>query len=70
MERGDGKDNHRLALQTISLIHYQLFKLLKVMGLIDSVVSCHELCESIVAEAEAVINGRLSNSVTTTADDR
>ena len=46
------------------------FELLKVMGLIDSVVSCHELCESIVAEAEAVINGRLSNSVTTTADDR
>ena len=69
MERGDGKDDHRLALQTISLIHHS-FELLKVMGLIDSVVSCHELCESIVAEAEAVINGRLSNSVTTTADDR
>ena len=69
MERGDGKEDQRLALQTISLIHYS-FELLKVMGLIDSVVSCHELCESIVAEAEAVINGRLSNSVTTTADDR
>ena len=69
MERGDGKEDHRLALQTISLIDHS-FGLLKVMGLIDSVVSCHELCESIVAEAEAVINGRLSNSVTTTADDR
>ena len=69
MERGDGKDDQRLALQTISLIDHS-FELLKVMGLIDSVVSCHELCESIVAEAEAVINGRLSNSVTTTADDR
>ena len=69
MECGDGKDDQRLALQTISLIDHS-FELLKVMGLIDSVVSCHELCESIVAEAEAVINGRLSNSVTTTADDR
>ena len=69
MERGDGKEDHRLALQTIFLIDHS-FELLKVMGLIDSVVSCHELCESIVAEAEAVINGRLSNSVTTTADDR
>ena len=69
MERGDGKDDQRLALQTISLINHS-FELLKVMGLINSVVSCHELCESIVAEAEAVINGRLSNSVTTTADDR
>ena len=69
MERGDGKDDQRLALQTISLIDHS-FELLKVMGLINSVVSCHELCESIVAEAEAVINGRLSNSVTTTADDR
>ena len=69
MERGDGKDDQRLALQTISLIDHS-FELLKVMGLIDSVVSCHELCESIVAEAEAVINGRLSNNVTTAADDR
>ena len=69
MECGDGKDDQRLALQTISLIDHS-FELLKVMGLINSVVSCHELCESIVAEAEAVINGRLSNSVTTTADDR
>ena len=69
MERRDGKDDQRLTLQTISFIHHS-FELLKVMGLIDSVVSCHELCESIVAEAEAVINGRLSNSVTTTADNR
>ena len=69
MERGDGKDDQTLVLQTISLIDHS-FELLKVMGLINSVVSCHELCESIVAEAEAVINGRLSNSVTTTADDR
>ena len=44
--------------------------LLKVMGLIDSIVSCQELCDSIVAEAEAVINERLSNCVTQTADER
>ena len=42
----------------------------KVMGLIDSVVSCQELCDSIVAEAESVINERLANSVTQTADER
>merc|ERR1712168_601580 len=41
-----------------------------VMGLIDSVVSCQELCDSIVAEAESVINGRLANSVTQTPDER
>ena len=42
----------------------------QVMGLIDSVVSCQELCDSIVAEAESVINGRLANSVTQTPDER
>ena len=42
----------------------------QVMGLIDSVVSCQELCDSIVAEAETVINERLANSVTQTADER
>jgi len=40
------------------------------MGLIDSVVSCQELCDSIVAEAETVINERLANCVTQTADER
>ena len=40
-----------------------------MMGLIDSVVTCQELCEDIVTEAERVINTRLANSVTIVSDD-
>lgn len=35
-----------------------------VMGLIDSVVSCQQLCDNIISEAEEVIRGRLLNSLT------
>ena len=34
-----------------------------VMGLIDSVVTCEELCQSIISEAESIIQDRLANSV-------
>jgi len=40
-----------------------------VMGLIESVVTCQELCESIVSEAETVINKNLVSSVTLASDD-
>jgi len=39
-----------------------------VMGLIDSVVTCKELCDDIVKEAEEVINKRLVSTVAITAD--
>ena len=39
-----------------------------VMGLIDSVVSCDELCSSIVEEAENIIRDRLTNSIVTVSD--
>lgn len=39
-----------------------------VMGLIDSIVSCEELCSSIVAEAESVIKQRLAASVVDVSD--
>jgi len=41
-----------------------------VMGLIDSVVSCEELCTSIVAEAEEVINNRMAGCLTEAGDAR
>merc|ERR1712179_102410 len=41
-----------------------------VMGLIDSVVTCQELCDNIVDEAEEVITRRLASSVTMVSDDK
>lgn len=40
-----------------------------VMGLIESVVTCQELCDSIVTEAEQVIRSRLLSSITEQSDD-
>ena len=39
-----------------------------VMGLIDKVVSCEELCTSIVEEAEIIIRDRLAGSIVTVSD--
>ena len=39
-----------------------------VMGLIDSVVTCEELCQSIINEAESIIQDRLANSIVTISD--
>ena len=39
-----------------------------VMGLIDSVVTCEELCQSIINEAESIIQDRLANSIVTVSD--
>lgn len=40
-----------------------------VMGLIDEVMTCEELCDGIVAEAEEVIRSRLASVITEQGDD-
>ena len=39
------------------------------MGLIDEVMTCEELCDGIVAEAEEVIRSRLASVITEQGDD-
>jgi len=62
-------DSYRRAFQETGDIEEGVWSAGTVMGLIDSVVTCEELCEDIVREAEEVISSRLANSVTTTTDD-
>jgi len=62
-------DNYRKAFQETGDVEEGVWSAGTVMGLIDSVVTCQELCENIVSEAEEVINGRLTDSVTFVSDD-
>jgi len=62
-------ENYRKVFQETGDIEAGVWSAGTVMGLIDSVVSCEELCNSIVAEAEAVIKNRLSYSVSSFSDE-
>jgi len=62
-------ENYRRTFQESGDIDDGVWSAGTVMGLIDSVVTCQELCENIVSEAEQVINMRLTNSVTLVSDD-
>ena len=62
-------DNYRRAFQETGDIEEGVWSAGTVMGLIDSIVTCQELCDNIVTEAEEVIKGRLSSSVTFVSDD-
>eukprot|EP00092_Neocalanus_flemingeri_P000689 GFUD01000731.1.p1 GENE.GFUD01000731.1~~GFUD01000731.1.p1 ORF type:complete len:441 (-),score=133.35 GFUD01000731.1:545-1867(-) len=62
-------DNYRRAFQETGDVEEGVWSAGTVMGLIDSVVTCQELCDNIVSEAEEVITGRLANSVTLVSDD-
>jgi NAD(P)H-dependent flavin oxidoreductase YrpB (nitropropane dioxygenase family) len=62
-------ENYRKTFQETGDIEDGVWSAGTVMGLIDSVVTCQELCESIVSEAEQVIKSRLANSVTLVSDD-
>jgi len=62
-------DNYRKAFQETGDIEAGVWSAGTVMGLIDSVVTCQELCDNIVTEAEMVIKERLANSVTSVSDD-
>jgi len=57
-------DNYRKVFQESGTIEEGVWSVGTVMGLIDSVVSCQELCDNIVSEAEEVIKNRLSSCVT------
>ena len=39
------------------------------MGLIDEVLSCQELCDGIVDEAESIIRSRWAESIVDVGDD-
>lgn len=56
-------ENYRKVFQETGEIEEGVWSAGTVMGLIDSVVSCQELCDDIISEAEEVIMGRLQNSV-------
>ena len=40
-----------------------------MMGLIDEVLSCEELCDGIVEEAEFIIRSRLAETIVDVGDD-
>jgi len=56
-------DNYRRAFQETGDPEDGVWSAGTVMGLIDSVVTCQQLCDDIVDEAEAVIRGRLADCV-------
>jgi len=62
-------DIYRRAFQETGDIEEGVWSAGTVMGLIDSIVTCQELCDNIVTEAEEVIKGRLFSSVTLVSDD-
>jgi len=62
-------ENYRKTFQETGNVEEGVWSAGTVMGLIDSVVTCQELCEDIVTEAERVISTRLASSVTTVSDD-
>lgn len=61
-------ENYRKVFQETGDLEDGVWSAGTVMGLIDSVVSCEELCSSIVAEAESVIRDRLMKTLVTTSD--
>jgi len=52
-------ENYRKVFQETGAIDEGVWSAGTVMGLIDSVVSCQQLCDDIISEAEDVIRGRL-----------
>ena len=61
-------DNYRKVFQETGNLDDGVWSAGTVMGLIDSVVTCEELCKSIVAEAETIIQDRLANSIVEVSD--
>merc|ERR1711894_357206 len=61
-------DNYRKVFQETGNLDDGVWNAGTVMGLIDSVVTCEELCRSIVAEAENIIQERLANSIVEVSD--
>ena len=61
-------DNYRKVFQETGNLDDGVWSAGTVMGLIDSVVTCEELCSSIVAEAETIIQNRLANSIVEVSD--
>ena len=53
-------DNYRKVFQETGELDDGVWSAGTVMGLIDSVVSCDQLCKDIVSEAETVIQDRLA----------
>ena len=53
-------DNYRRVFQETGEVEEGVWSAGTVMGLIDSVVSCDQLCKDIVSEAETVIQDRLA----------
>jgi len=58
-----GGNNYRKVFQETGEVDKSVWSAGTVMGLIDSVVTCQELCDSIVSEAEQVIKSRLVSSI-------
>ena len=61
-------DNYRKVFQETGELDDGVWSAGTVMGLIDSVVTCEELCQSIISEAESIIQDRLANSVVAVSD--
>ena len=62
-------ENYRKVFQETGNLEDGVWSAGTVMGLIDSVVSCEQLCNSIIAEAESVIRDRLAKTLVTVSDD-
>ncbi|KAK3279568.1 hypothetical protein CYMTET_12552 [Cymbomonas tetramitiformis] len=56
-------DNYRKSFQETGDAHSSVWSAGTVMGLIDDVPTCKELCERMVQEAESIINDRLPRMV-------
>ena len=61
-------ENYRKVFQETGNLEDGVWSAGTVMGLIDSVVSCEELCTSIIKEAESIIKERLANTLVTVSD--
>ena len=61
-------ENYRKVFQETGNLEDGVWSAGTVMGLIDSVVSCEQLCNSIIAEAESVIRDRLAKTLVTVSD--
>ena len=61
-------ENYRKVFQETGNLEDGVWSAGTVMGLIDSVVSCEQLCNSIIAEAESVITDRLAKTLVTVSD--
>ena len=61
--------NYRVVFQETGDLEKGVWSAGTVMGLIEEVMTCEDLCSSIVAEAEEIIQGRLAGSVVSSGDD-